>query len=123
MSLSDVKQDLVSIITSIEGVACSYDYSTIEESAKSVVIDSLELTYQHDLDMGWHKEFRAVAVLITKTPDDLDALVDAFEALDNTSEGSIRDIMLESMSVENNDLNMSIATAVLSGMVWENVQG
>lgn len=121
MSLSNIKQDLVTILSSIDGVACSYDYSTIEESAKSVVIDSLELTYQHDLDMGWHKEFRATAVLITKTSDDLDALVDAVEALDDRSEGSIRDIMIESLTIDNNDLNMSIATAVLSGMVWENV--
>lgn len=123
MSLSDVKQDLVTILTSIDGVSCSFDYSTIEESAKSIVIDSMEFTYQHDLDMGWHKELRATAVLITKTPDDLDALIDAVEALDNATEGSIRDIMIESLTIDNNDLNMSIATAVMSCMVWENVQG
>ena len=66
MSLSNIKQDLVTILTSIDGVSCSFDYSTIEESAKSIVIDSMEFTYQHDLDMGWHKELRATAVLITR---------------------------------------------------------
>lgn len=119
MSLSNLKKDLVTILSGIDGVSVSYDYSTIEESAKSIVIDSLDISYEHDIDMGYHKMLRAVAVLICKTDEDLDALVDALEDLDNETEGNIRDIMMESYTIENNDMNLSIATANLSCLVWD----
>ena len=55
MSMSNIKTDLVDALSTITDVSVSYDYSTAAESEKAIVIESLDLSYQHDLDMGWHK--------------------------------------------------------------------
>lgn len=119
MGISNIKQNLVSILSQITGVSVSFDYATAAEAENGIVIDALDLSYNHDLDMGWHKELKANAVLVTKTDDDLDSLVDALENLDNASEGCVRDIMLESVSIDNRDSDVRVATAVLSCLIWD----
>lgn len=119
MSLSDVKQNLISIISSIDDVTCTFDYATAVESQKAVVIDSLDISYEHDLDMGYHKTLRVVAVLVTKTDSDLDELIDELENLDDATDGCIRDIMLESVNVSSNDENVRVATVNLSCLLWD----
>lgn len=119
MSMSDIKTDLVDALSTITDVSVSYDYSTAVESVKAIVIESLDVTYQHDLDMGWHKELTVNAVLITKTAADLDSLIDALESADNISEGCIRDLMLEAITLDNKDEDVYIASATLSCLVWD----
>ena len=119
MSMSNIKTDLVDALSTITDVSVSYDYSTAVESVKAIVIESLDVTYQHDLDMGWHKELTVNAVLITKTATDLDSLIDDLESADNISEGCIRDLMLEAITLDNKDEDVYVASATLSCLVWD----
>lgn len=119
MSMSNIKTDLVDALSTIPNTSVSYDYSTAAESEKAIVIESLDMSYQHDLDMGWHKELTVNAVLITKTATDLDSLIDALEGIDNLSEGCIRDLMLEAITMDNKDEDVYIASATLSCLVWD----
>ena len=49
MGMSNIKTDLVDALSTIADVSVSYDYSTAAESEKAIVIESLDLSYQHDL--------------------------------------------------------------------------
>ena len=54
-TVSEIKQNLIDILSTIEGVTCAFDYSTAEEAEKAIIIDDFYLKYEHDLDMGYHK--------------------------------------------------------------------
>ena len=118
-SFSSVKTDLLTILNRIEDVTACFDYSSAKEAENAIVIDDFNLSYAHDLDMGYHKELRFTAFLITKTDDDLDDLIDALESLDNETETCIRDITLESVLISDDDLDNRIAKATLSCFVWD----
>lgn len=119
-TVSEIKQNLIDILSTIDGVTCAFDYSTAEEAEKAIIIDDFYLKYEHDLDMGYHKELTFTAELVTKTDEDLDELISALENLDNETSGNVRDLMLESVSIEEiDDQNNRYARASMSCYVWD----
>lgn len=118
-SFSSVKTDLLTILNRIEDVTACFDYSSAEEAENAIVIDDFNLSYVHDLDMGYHKELKFTAFLITKTDDDLDDLIDDLESLDNDTETCIRDLTLESVVISDDDLDNKLAKVSMSCFVWD----
>jgi hypothetical protein len=119
-TFTSVKTDLLMILNSIKDVSATFDYATLDEEAeKGIVIDDFSMTYEHDLDMGYHKTVRFTAFLMTKTSDDLDDLIDALESLDNDTETSIRNLTLESVSISDDDIDNKFAKASMSCFVWD----
>ena len=119
-TFSSVKTDLLTILESIKDVTATFDYSASDnEAEKAIVIDDFSMTYEHDLDMGYHKTARFTAFLITKTADDLDDLIDALESLDNDTQTSIRNLTLESVSISDDDLDNKLAKVSMSCFVWD----
>ena len=108
-TFSSVKTDLLTILNSIPDVTATFDYS----------VDDFSLSYVHDLDMGYHKELRFTAYLITKNDDDLDDLIDDLESLDNDTQTCIRDLTLESITISDDDIDNKFAKASMSCFVWD----
>ena len=117
---TSVKTDLLTILNSIKDVTATFDYTVSDDEAeKGIVIDDFSMTYEHDLDMGFHKTVRFTAFLMTKTADDLDDLIDALEGLDNDTQTSIRNLTLESVSISDDDLDNKLAKVSMSCFVWD----
>ena len=119
-TFSSVKTDLLTILNSIPDVTATFDYSvSANEAEKAIVVDDFSLSYVHDLDMGYHKELRFTAYLITKNDDDLDDLIDDLESLDNDTQTCIRDLTLESITISDDDIDNKFAKASMSCFVWD----
>lgn len=121
MSITQIKSDLLKILqTASEGFTVTYDYSEAEEAVQAIVIDDFFVRYDHDLDMGSHKVLTFTAEVIAKTDADLDRSIDALESVENVSDSSIRDLTIESVSVEDiDDQNNRYARVSMSCFVWD----
>lgn len=118
--ISKIKQDLrTALQTAGSDVLIAFDYAAPPEASRAVIVDSLRISYEHQLDMGAYRTLSADLNLYAKTSAGLDSLIDAIASLDNVDTQSVRYLTLEYIQINSDDPDVKSATVTVSARIDE----